>query len=128
MPVISLEDLQGRYEISYQSTPQMPDWYEPGVGVAQIVDNQLHGVDAVGVSWFAEFDILNDGTLSFQAKLDPTNAPPNSVLLDRNGQMTRTPQDYTGILRVTKLENHLILRTQVIQGPITINVQFKKVS
>ena len=123
---IALDDLQGLYDITYASSPQLDNFYEPGFGSAKIEGNKLTGVDALGVIWNADFDILEDGTLSFKAILDPKDAPTTVGLIDSSGVMTRSPQCYQGIMNVTKLDAHLILRTQVQQGPITIDVQFRK--
>lgn len=122
-----LEDLQGKYDITYQSTPPQPDWYEPGYGQAEINGNKLIGFDALGVRWDATLELRQDGILNFQAVLDPrTSGDENVVLLDNSGNMTREPQHYTGEIKVTKFGGETMLRTVVIQGPITINVQFRK--
>tara|TARA_R110001583_G_scaffold122072_1_gene273330 strand:- start:12557 stop:12943 length:387 start_codon:yes stop_codon:yes gene_type:complete len=123
---ITLEQLQGIYEITYASSPQVEGFYEPGFGSAKIVRNNLTGVDALGVVWNAEFIILDNGTLSYKATLDPKDTPITVGLMDRSGSMSRKAQEYQGIMNVTKTNNYLILRTQVQQGPITINVQFRK--
>ena len=125
--MITLDDLQGFYEIAYQSDIQLPGWYESGVASAQISDNKLTGLDGAGISWNATIAIQTDGSIAFNAVLDPSNAPAGSGLMGKNGQMTRQPQTYEGILKVTKAAGILLLRTTVIQGPLTINVQFKKV-
>lgn len=123
---VTLADLQGLYDITYASTPQIENFYEPGFGSAKIDGNKLTGVDALGVIWNGVFEVKGNGTLEYNAQLDPSEAPITVGLVDRNGQMTREPQSYHGVLNVTKLGNNLILRTQVQQGPITIDVQFRK--
>jgi hypothetical protein len=124
--MISLDELQGSYEISYQSTPQLEDWFEPGFGAAKIEKNQLTGIDGVGVTWNATFEINDDGNLVYKALLDPKTAIPGAGLMDKNGQMTREPQSYSGLISITKSTDELILRTSVQQGPLQIDVQFRK--
>ncbi len=123
---VTLEELQGAYEIRYQSTPQMPNWYEPGTGAAVIEGNTLKGVDALGMSWLGEFAIEQDNTISYKAVIDPKGSPPTAGVLDNNGMMSRLPQTYEGELTVTKVANLLIIKTTVQQGPISIHVQFIK--
>lgn len=124
--IVSLDELQGLYDIAYASSPPVENFYEPGFGSAQIEAEKLTGVDALGVIWNAEFTILDNGTLSYNALLDPKDTPITVGLMDKNGAMSREPQNYQGIMKVTKSNTHLILRTEVQQGPITINVQFRK--
>ncbi len=123
---IELEELQGHYDIVYASTPQLDQFYEPGFGSAKIEGNKLTGVDALGVIWNAEYQILQNGTISYEALLNPSDAPSTVGLIDDDGILSREPQIYNGILNVTKTDRHLILRTTVKQGPITIDVQFRK--
>lgn len=124
--MLTLEDIQGMYEISFQSIPPMDDWFEPGFGSAQISGNKLTGIDGVGVEWKADLVIEPNGTIKFAAILDPTSAPEGVGLMDVNGVMTKNKQSYSGVLKVTNVPPLIILRTTVIQGPLTINVQFKK--
>ena len=123
---ITLDDLQGLYDVTYASSPQLDNFYEPGFGSAKIHGNTLTGVDALGVIWNASFDPPKDGKMNFTAFLDPKDTPPTVGLMNANGIMTREPQNYSGEVKITKLHNEIILRTQVQQGPITINVQFRK--
>ncbi len=123
---ISLDELQGLYDITYASSPPIENFYEPGFGSAKIEGNTITGIDALGVLWNAEFKIIDNGSLSFKAILDPREAPPTVGLVDNTGTMTRQPQNYSGTIRITKSDKELILRTQIQQGPITINVQFRK--
>ena len=123
---VTLDDLQGAYDISYQTTPQLENFYEPGFGAAKIEGNRLRGMDGLGVIWDATFEIQEDGSLSFKARLDPKDAPPTAGLMNEHGQMSREPQDYNGVLQPTQVDNILILRTRVQQGPLTIDVQFRK--
>jgi hypothetical protein len=126
---ITLNDIQGKYEISYQSYPPIEDWYEPGFGSADIVGDTLIGKDALGVTWNAKLFFDDNGRLNFTATLDPTTSPdPQVGLLDRTGNITRTPQNYSSDIKVTKFSGEIILRTRVIQGPITIDVQFRKMT
>lgn len=125
---LNLDDFQGLYEIIYASTPQIDGFFEPGFGSAKIEGNTLRGVDALGVIWNAEFQIVSENEISFDAVLDPKETPPTVGLMDKNGNLTRTPQNYSGNMQVTKLGKELIMRTQVKQGPITIDVQFRKKS
>lgn len=124
---ITLDQLQGMYEIAYASTPPVEGFYEPGFGSAKIEGNKLRGVDALGVIWDAEFEIQDDRTLHYQAILDPKDTPVTVGLMDKNGNMSREPQRYQGVINITNAKDLLILRTNVQQGPITINVQFRKV-
>jgi hypothetical protein len=119
-------ELQGFWEISYQSTPQMPDWYEPGFGTAKIEGTKLTGVDGTGIVWDADLEISSDGSIHFKARLDPKPAPETSFLIDKNGNATRDAQLYSGALRLLKANGEMILRTRVLQGPLTIDVQFRK--
>ncbi len=123
---ITVEELQGAYDIRYQSTPILPDWYEPGIGDAKIEGTHLKGADGVGVIWNADLKVLENGIIEFEALLDPKDAPPNAGLMDKNGKMTKEKQSYSGKMNVTKSNNKLILRTRVQQGPLTIDVQFIK--
>lgn len=123
---VTLEQLQGMYEITYASSPPVEGFFEPGFGSARIEGSKLSGVDALGVIWDADFDIQEDGNLSYQAVLDPRDTPVTVGLMDKRGNMSREPQRYNGILNATITDSFLILRTQVQQGPITINVQFRK--
>ncbi len=125
---VLLGELQGLYDITYASTPQLINVYEPGFGTAKIEGKKLTGIDALGVIWNATFEISDDNSLSFDALLDPTDAPSTVGLTDSTGTMTREPQSYQGVLKITKSDTHLILRTQVQQGPISIDVQFRKKS
>ncbi|MAI61988.1 MAG: hypothetical protein CBB87_05775 [Micavibrio sp. TMED27] len=125
---ITLDDLQGMYDVTYASSPQLENFYEPGFGSAKVENNTLTGVDALGVIWNAEFSTPKNGEMSFKALLDPKDTPPTVGLMNANGVMTREPQNYSGIVKITKLGEELILRTQVQQGPITIDVQFRKKS
>lgn len=124
--MLTLEDVQGMYEISYQSTPPMDDWFESGFGSAQISGNKLTGIDGLGVEWQADLVVEPNGTIKFSAVLDPANAPGNVGLMDANGAMSKNKQFYSGVLKVTNVPPIVILRTTVFQGPLTINVQFKK--
>lgn len=123
---VTLDDLQGLYDVAYASSPQLDYFYEPGFGSAKIEGNTLTGVDALGVLWNAELNVLENGEIGFKALLDPKDTPPTVGLMDKNGVMTREPQSYSGTVKVTKSDKELILRTQVQQGPITIDVQFRK--
>ncbi|MCF8495530.1 MAG: hypothetical protein K9G62_02550 [Alphaproteobacteria bacterium] len=125
---VTIEELQGLYDITYASSPQLDNFYEPGFGSAKIESNNLTGVDALGVIWNADFKILENGKIAFQAILDPKDTPITVGLINKSGVMTREPQKYEGEMKVTKSEKELILRTQVQQGPITIDVQFRKKS
>lgn len=124
--IISLEELQGLYDVTYASSPQLENFFEPGFGSAKIEENHLTGVDALGVIWNADFTILEDGNIGFKAMLDPKDTPLTVGLVNKSGVMTREPQEYEGQMKVTKSETEVILRTQVQQGPITIDVQFRK--
>ncbi len=124
---IDLKVLEGNYDITYQSSPPLDDWYEPGHGSAQIAGNELTGSDALGIVWRAKLTPLDDKNLEFDATLDPTTAAPNAGLMDKNGNMTRSPQHYKGTIKVTLLGSDTLLRTQVIQGPLTIDVQFRRI-
>lgn len=126
MSSVTLEELQGDYEISYQSTPQIENFYEPGHAVGQIKGKKLTGVDVLGVKWDAELEIQNSGEIKYSAILDPENAAPNAGLMNDAGQIVREKQFYNGIIKPLKNGESLILRTVVVQGPITINVQFHK--
>lgn len=123
---ITLNQLQGLYEVTYASSPPVEGFFEPGFGSAQIEGNKLSGVDALGVIWSAELDFRPDGNLTFNAVLDPTETPVTVGLMDKRGNMTREPQHYSGIIKVIKTDNYLLLRTKIQQGPITINVQFRR--
>lgn len=123
---VTLDDLQGLYDITYASSPQLENFYEPGFGSAKIEGNTLTGVDALGVIWNAKLETPENGKINFKAFLDPKDAPPTVGLMDKSGVMTREPQNYNGVVKITKLGEELILRTQVQQGPITIDVQFRK--
>ena len=125
---ISLDDLQGDYEIIYQSSPQLEDWYEPGTGYAKVEGNKLKGADILNVEWNADLTFTNDNKIHFEAILDARNAQPNAGLIDENGHMTRESQKYNGELSVIKSAQTLILKTRVKQGPLTIDVQFIKKS
>lgn len=125
---ITLEELQGEYAITYASTPPLDNFYEPGFGSAKIDGNKLLGVDALGVVWNATFEIGNDNQLDFEATLDPRGTPETVGLMNKSGVMSREPQNYSGVIKVTKSSKETILRTQVQQGPITIDVQFRKKS
>lgn len=123
---ITLEELQGEYDITYATSPPLDNFFEPGFGSAKIDGNKLIGVDALGVVWNATFEIGNDDQLPFQATLDPKGTSETVGLLNKSGVMTREPQDYEGVIKVSKSETETILRTQVQQGPLTIDVQFRK--
>ena len=123
---ITLEELQGEYDITYASSPPLDNFYEPGIGSGKIEGNKLIGVDALGVVWDATLEIGNDNQLSFQATLDPKGTPETVVLMNNSGIVSREPQNYEGIIKVSKSDTETILRTQVQQGPITIDVQFRK--
>ncbi len=123
---ITLEELQGEYDITYASSPPLEHFYEPGIGSARIQGNELVGIDALGVIWHATFEIVEENRLSFKATLDPKNTAETVGLMDKSGIMSRQPQYYEGVIKVSKSNTETILRTQVQQGPITINVQFRK--
>ena len=123
---ITLEDLQGLYDVTYASSPQLEHFYEPGFGSAKIEGDTLTGVDALGVIWNAKFSSPENGEIAFKAILDPKDTPPTVGLINKSGIMTREPQSYNGVVKITKLGDEL--RTQVQQGPITIDVQFRKKS
>lgn len=123
---ITLDEIQGEYTISYQTTPQIPDVVEKGDGDAKITGNKLVGIDGHGVNWNGNFEILEDGTIAYEALLDPKTGPPDTVILDESGIPTRDEQFYKGTIKVTKSNGHVILRTKVPRGMFTIDVQFKK--
>lgn len=123
---VTVEDLQGNYEISYNSSVPLDNWYEIGDGKATIKGKTLKGIDEHGVTWDATFDILSDGTIKYKAYLDTSNTPLSVGLMNDNGEVTRENQHYNGILKALKLGNNVILSTEVKKGPVTINVQFKK--
>ncbi|GEM_PF-3098006 len=123
---ITIDELQGEYDITYATSPPLEHVYEPGIGSAKIQGNKLIGVDALGVIWNATFEIVNDNQLAFKATLDPKGTPETVGLLDKSGVMSREPQDYEGVIKISKSSTETILRTQVQQGPLTIDVQFRK--
>lgn len=122
---VTINDLQGAYDINFQTTPQRQEWFEPGYGDATIAGNELTGVDATGISWSATISI-DDGRIFFDAILDPTNAPLESGLINDSGEFTRNKQRYKGELFLTRVADIVILRTVVKQGEYIVNVQFRK--
>ena len=123
---IVLKELQGDYDISYQSTPILDNWYEVGIGAAKIEGTRLRGLDGAGISWDANLKIVENNLLEFQATLDPTNAPPNAALMGSDGILTRSKQNYEGVLKLTNSNGKIILRTTIKRGPLTIEVQLLK--
>ena len=122
-----MTDINGSYDIRFSSTPPMPDWFESGTGHAVIQDGLLLGKDGLGVTWKAELTMQSSGKISFAALLDPVGTPPNVGLINKMGVMTKEPQSYSGEINVTQNGDKMILRTKVLQGPLTIDVQFIKV-
>ena len=123
---VTLEDLQGNYEVAIQSTPLMPNWFQIERGNGTLVGANFTGQDGLGVAWKVEIQDNGSNKFNFQAVLDPRNAAPNAGLMSKNGTMTREPQSYNGVFDVVKIGNQIVLKTSVQQGPITIIVQLLK--
>ena len=124
---IKIDDLQGGYDITYQSDANLENFFEPGKGYGEIEGNKLVGKDATGISWNADLAINENGDISFDAILNPKDGAENAFLLSKEGAMTKEPQKYNGVMQIIKIEDKTILTTRVKQGPITINVQFEKI-
>ena len=124
---LTIEDLQGGYDITYQSDAVLDDFFEPGKGYGEIKDNKLIGKDATGISWNADLSINDNGEVHFDAVLNPHDGADNAFLMNKQGTLTKDPQNYSGEMKIINLGGKTILSTRVQQGPITINVQFEKV-
>lgn len=123
---MNLEELEGGYDITYQSDALLDNFFEPGKGYGEIIGNKLVGRDATGISWNADL-IIDNNKIKFKAVLDPQDGAPNAFLMSKEGELTKEPQNYSGQLKLTNIDGKKILRTTVQQGPITIHVQFEKI-
>lgn len=94
--IISMDELQGEYDILYRSKPQEDGIYEPGVGKATIKSGELIGIDALGVIWTGHLKIIEGNKIEYKATLDPSSTKPNVGLTNELGERTRDKQYYEG--------------------------------
>jgi hypothetical protein len=126
---IKIDDLTGQYNVTYQTTPPVPGFYESGGGHGAVCNGVYEGVDDFGIRWIVRFSLLPSSSgLTYHATLDPSGTAPNIMVMQGNGLMGKKKRDYQGMAKVVHIGQSLQIIANVPIAPgFSTNVTFSKV-
>lgn len=123
---LTLQELDGEYDVTFSSDVVLPEgFFEHMAATVFIQSGSLTGEDIGGSKWKADLSIV-ENCVSFNACVDPAEAPDDTFLYDVNGQPTRQAQSYTGLLDVILVENKFKIYGSVHHGSIVITINLTR--
>lgn len=123
---LTLEDLNGKYRVTTISDYQGPVPMKSD-GVTEIRNGRTHRVDAAGVEWSTQIEILNEGEVKFVSTADPRGAKKDFLLTKESGELTQEPVVYSTILKVARKNNKISLSGNIAHGKIMTVITMIKI-
>ena len=122
---ITLEDLDGQYEVRSETSYGGPFWLK-GDGITLVKDGLTYRKDKGGCIWESAFSVVGDNQVQIESTVDPSHAADDVNILDEKGNPTKSVVTYKSVLNAKTVNGKIVLNGAIKHGNETTNLTMTK--
>jgi hypothetical protein len=124
---ISLEELDGRYEIRSETSDGGP-YRINADGMTEVKSGRTSPrKDQNGLVWESSFSVAGRKRIAMESTCDPSQADEEVYIKDGKNNLTRNKVTYRGELEVRRIGDRLVLQGEIRHGIVTTRLTMTKI-